>query len=31
MEWQLFLQIMGLMFFAALLALAVINAAKGNK
>lgn len=30
MEWQLFFQIMGLMFFAALLALAVVNAAKGK-
>lgn len=31
MEWRLFFQIVGLMFFAALLALAVINAARGKQ
>jgi hypothetical protein len=31
MEWRLFFQILGLMFVAALLALAVVNAARGKK
>lgn len=31
MEWKLFFQILGLMFFAAMLALAVINASRGKK
>lgn len=31
MEWKLFFQILGLMFFAAMLTLAVVNAAKGKK
>lgn len=31
MEWQLFFQITGLMCIAALLTLAVINAARGDK
>lgn len=31
MEWQLFFQILALMFFGAMLALAVVNAAKGKK
>lgn len=31
MEWQLFFQIMGLMFFAAMLAIAVGNSLKGKR
>lgn len=31
MGWLLFFQILGLMFFAAMLALAVVNAAKGKR
>lgn len=31
MEWRLFFQILALMFFAAMLALAVVNAARGKK
>lgn len=31
MQWQLFFQILGLMFFAAMLVLAVINSARGKK
>jgi len=31
MEWQLFFQILALMFFAAMLTLAVINSVRGKK
>lgn len=31
MEWQLFIQIVALMFFAALLVIAVVNSLKGKK
>lgn len=31
MSWLLYFQIMGLMFFAAMLALAVINSVRGKK
>lgn len=31
MEWKLFFQIVALMFFGAMLALAVVNAAKGKR